>query len=180
MSLILDGTNGLTFNNATTQNSGGKVIQVQSTTFSDVFTASLTAGASTAITGFSVSITPLSSSSKILVFLSVIGSRYLSVGGGNYILKRNGTVVLAGTAVGSRTAVTTGAMVASDYAENVLNSNMTGLDTPATTSALTYQVFVQSNLNGTFTWQINRTGTDTDAAYTGRYISTITVMEVAG
>ena len=48
---------------------GGKVLQVVSTTKTDVFTASLN-NSFTDITGLSVSITPSSASNKILILVS--------------------------------------------------------------------------------------------------------------
>ena len=51
------------------------------------------------------------------------------------------------------------------------------LDSPATTSSTTYK-FQMRNYVGT--GYINRTPNDTDAVYTARSSSTITVMEIAG
>ena len=58
------------------------------------------------------------------------------------------------------------------------NSSMTFLDSPSTTSALTYKVQGRLDANGVL--YINRTGQDANADYGSRGISTLTVMEIAG
>ena len=54
---------------------------------------------------------------------------------------------------------------------------MTFLDSPSSTSALTYKV--QARVNSNPTLYINRTGADANADYSSRGISTLTVMEIA-
>jgi hypothetical protein len=55
---------------------------------------------------------------------------------------------------------------------------MNFLDSPATTSAVTYKIQVSGNAASTVA--INRAVSDGDANTTQRGISTITLMEVAG
>ena len=55
---------------------------------------------------------------------------------------------------------------------------MSFLDSPSSTSSLTYKVQVRVNSNGTL--YINRPGVDANADYGSRGLSTLTVMEVAG
>jgi len=156
------------------------VYQVKSTTKTDVFTVSLSAGAVSDITGLSVSITPTSASNKILVMASVTGSRAYTIAGFGIRVVRGTTPILAGTADGNRLAISASTLAAVDYNEAVANVSTSGLDSPATTTATTYKVAIHSNITGgPFTWQVNRTASDTDAAYTGRFASSITVMEVA-
>ena len=50
------------------------------------------------------------------------------------------------------------------------------LDSPSSTSALTYKVQVRSAAN---TWYVNRTEADADDVDRGRASSSITVMEIA-
>jgi hypothetical protein len=57
---------------------------------------------------------------------------------------------------------------------------MTYLDSPSSTSAITYKVAYKSRGYLGQSIYINRGSTDTDAAYYGRSSSTITVMEIAG
>ena len=54
---------------------------------------------------------------------------------------------------------------------------MTFLDSPSSTSALTYKVQARVDANGTM--YINRPGNDANADYGSRGISTLTVMEIA-
>jgi hypothetical protein len=55
--------------------------------------------------------------------------------------------------------------------------NATFLDSPATTSATTYKIQIR-NESGSGLVYINRSENDSDSAAGGRYISTITAMEV--
>jgi hypothetical protein len=155
----------------------GAVLQVVSTTKTDTFTTSSTSFVD--ITGLSVSITPQSASSKILIIGSVYGS---STAGTNLIqiqLLRDSTGIGIGDAAGSRTQVTS-ALYAGDTAGGGSVGTMTGnfFDLPNTTSALTYKFQVRStsasNVN------VNRSVADADSAVQARAISSITLMEIAG
>jgi len=52
------------------------------------------------------------------------------------------------------------------------------LDSPATTSSVTYKVQIQTQGSGSV--YINRITTDTDASTNARAVSSFTVMEIAG
>ena len=88
MSLIIDGTNGLTFPNSTVQASAGQVLQVVQNTYS---TITLTTSTSFVTTGLNATITPKFSTSKILIFVN--GVVYTNTNGtfGYYTIFR-GTV----------------------------------------------------------------------------------------
>ena len=152
---------------------GGKLLQVVSTTKSDTWSSSLT-GQYQDITGFNATITPSSTSSKILV-------NFHTNGGNNSLVKFRivrGTTAIgigANTNVGSRTRATTGGHTHALDANRAINASMTFLDTPSTTSATTYkiQAFIYAGVH-----YVNRTYNDTNANYTGRTISTITLMEI--
>jgi hypothetical protein len=161
----------------------GSIKQVLSTTKTDTFSASVAAGANTAITGLSVTITPSSATSKILVTYMVNGSLNLAGGasGNNGILttlKRGATSIGVGNAAGSRQQVsaTMGGEIGSAALSNL--SGMTFLDSPATTSATTYSVNISHTSGAAQTMYVNRTSTDPDSSNYHRSISTITVMEV--
>jgi hypothetical protein len=68
MSLVLDGTAGITFNNATTQASAGQVLQVVSANYS---TSTSTTSGSFVDTGLTIAITPKFSTSKILAIACI-------------------------------------------------------------------------------------------------------------
>ena len=154
MSLILDGTNGLTFNNATTQNSGGKVLQVVNATYSTVTTVSTTAYATT---GLAASITPLFSTSKILVIATCTTFTSGSATGLAFQISRGATAIYTSPNYNSYSSSGGGVI-----ATNTLN----WLDNPATTSSTTY------------TLQFNSSGGAQTAQY-GSAPSSIILMEIA-
>ena len=161
-------------------NVSGSVLQVVSVTKTDTFSSSATTGQYVNVTGLSASITPTSSTSKILVTAVVNGSRsgdYPILG---FAVTRNGTLVGVGDAAGSRPRITSSAFVFSSDPNNMSNAVNTFLDTPATTSALTYQVQVVGMSSTTTTLYVNYGANQADNGAGGRPISTITLMEIAG
>ena len=155
----------------------GSVLQVVSTTKTDTFTTSSTSPVD--ITGLSVSITPSSSSNKILITGSVCYGEstttpYLM----GFLLVRNSTNICIADAAGSRSRWTFGGQGVYSTDNNVF-APINFLDSPATTSATTYKIQVQAESPQTI--YINRGGeSDGDVAITGRFTSTITVMEIKG
>ena len=162
--------------------SQGKILQVVSTTKSDTFSASVAAGGNSAVTGLSASITPSSTSSKILIHC-VLGAAANDDGKnqvGLAIYDGSAFVDIA-PASGSRTSVTTGGQTSGTGATNsVTMPSLMLLDSPATTSSITYSAYVINPRGGTETLYVNRTEVDSDAATSVRAVSTITLMEVAG
>lgn len=156
--------------NVLTNKTAGTVLQVVSTNKTDVY--SFASSTYTAVTGMSVSITPSSSSNKILILLN----SYWAESGLDCTcvrLKRNSTVIFVGDAAGSRPQATG----ASDYTANNLNYiGSTYLDSPGTTSAITYSIDASV---ATGTSYLNRTSADADNIYHPRTASSITVMEIA-
>jgi hypothetical protein len=177
------GTNGQVLQSDSTAATGlkwatpstGKIAQVLSTTKTDTFSASLSAGSSTAITGLSQSITPTSSSSQILVTVSVTGNMANRNGFGASIA-RGSTLIGIGDSAGSRTRV--GAASAQAEAAMTGNVILQYLDSPATTSATTYNVYANNMNVDTRTTYVNRAETDNDSTDRIRTASTITVMEI--
>ena len=152
---------------------GGKVLQVVSTTKTDTFTSTSTTAVD--ITGLSVSITPSSTSSKIMVFVNIMGNGQYSSNGGMFVLLRGSTQIAYPTSPGSRSAG-----FGSIYINDGAQTGSTGtnfLDSPASTSALTYKVQGFATSGGSFV--INRSNVDTDNNSYTRGVSTITVMEIA-
>ena len=152
---------------------GGKVAQVVSTTKTDTFSAS-TNNTFTDITGLSVSITPSSATSKILVTASVIGSA-TSDGVANVQLIRGSTAICIGDAASTRPRATTS--TDSNSLNQAVPASINFLDSPATTSATTYKLAINTG-DTSGTAYINRTLIDGADIYSGRYASTITVMEI--
>ena len=150
-----------------------KLGQIQSTTTTNVFTT--TSATYVDVTGLSVSITPTSSSSKIFVLYSVYGT---STNHAAMRLVRDSTAINVGTAAGTRTlASAIGFQIdgsPTGYEGGVVSGNF--VDSPNTTSAVTYKIQVLTYAGSTF--YSNTTNSDADATYTYRGASTITVIEV--
>jgi len=160
----------------------GSVLQVVQTAKTDTFVTSASA-TDTAVTGLTVSITPTSSSSKILVFCNLGIAAENAQGGAAKLTRTIGgstTQLSLADAAGSRAR---GSFAGSAYRGNSSNyllmlwhQSLTYLDSPATTSATTYGVQVSSISTGTY---INRTGDDSNSGDMYRGVSYITVMEIA-
>ncbi len=154
------------------------IIQVVQTVLGTAFSATTSGNTFLDITGLSVSITPSSASNKILILANVsINSG--GVDGAPFRILRDSTAVGVGTPAGSRQGST------GLSASNVVNGSQGTvggiyLDSPATTSAITYKIQALSGGSGS-TFYVNRTSTYSDGAngYNTTPISSITVMEVA-
>ena len=145
---------------------GSAILQVLSTVKVNAFSTSSTSF--TDITDLSVSITPSSATSKVLVYLNA----YTGYGGAGDVLLN---IVRGSTAISQSTGATHNATMVGRSADAVTTANTTAvfLDSPATTSATTYKAQMRV-LSGT--GYINRRGQDTVLGMT----SSITVMEVVG
>ena len=150
----------------------GGIIQVVNAIKTDTASTS----SSFADSGLSASITPTSTSSKILI-LAMLGG----VGADNSSFKaklvRGSTDVAVGDSAGSRARATVQGQFSSSF--NAGSFHMSALDSPSTTSATTYKV--QLGGNGGVTVYLNRIPRDTNgAAEDARSASTLTLLEVAG
>ena len=161
MTFIVDGTNGLTFPDTSVQAASSKVLQVVNSTYG--IGASTSSSTFTA-TGLTASITPKFSTSKILIFVSQQGLlSTVSASGIGLNLYRNSTVIDSFAVVAAYVAATGVTAVAG------VAASTTYLDSPATTSSITYSTKFNSN-NNTNSVSVQNNG-DT---------STITLMEIAG
>jgi len=158
---------------------GGKVLQVLQAVKTDAF--STTSTSLVDVSGLSVSITPSSTSSKILVHidLCLTASYYI----GHAQLVRNSTLLYRADSAGSRPIDTI------TFSQNPSNDGISQrssamyLDSPSTTSATTYKVQASTRKDGASSgvFYINRTVQDRDTTgYDARGVSSITVMEIAG
>ena len=151
---------------------GGKILQIVSTTKTD--TTSISSSDFANITGMSVSITPSSTSNKIFLIGYVCVSLtdfqkrvYLKITGGNAA----NYIGAAGTGIEAANVAVL--RVNTNYGQ--LNSPLQYLDSPNTTSAITYQV--QWASEGGATGYLNRPVTQDSVG--ANVASTITAMEVA-
>lgn len=161
----------------------GHVLQVKQTVFKDTFSTSIGEGFAE-VTGLRCSITPKSTSSKILVRLSlVIASQYWQVRGR---ILRDGTVIdgALGNTRGSRTRVSFNYIKYGGGASNSVY-DMAGmpveyLDSPATTSSVQYSIDL-GGYSTSYTVYINRGHDNADSvSYDGAPMSTMTLMEIGG
>jgi len=157
---------------------GGKIGQVISTNKTDTYSASVgTEVFSSIATGLTVSITPSATSSKILVFVN------MAVGadgehGLRFQLFRDTTQIDLGTAASNRPGISKGPIQNGGGVGYLSMMSTNVLDSPNSTSALTYGVKLGHTSGSSKTLYLNRSQDDPDDASYGRNASTITVMEV--
>jgi len=152
------------------QNNGtvlGMVQQVASTTKTDAFSSSNTTSF-VDITGLSVSITPTSTSNKILITGNVFMSASSDGALGIVKMLRDSTNICQGT-----NTTFTDVDSLSDLDRATFNHPLNFLDSPSTTSSTTYKLQIKTTAGTVF---VNRRGLNASAIST----STITVMEIAG
>jgi len=160
---------------------GGGIIQVKSVTKTDTFGNQNETF--TDITGLSVIITPTRSDSKILVMYSGCAScestnrmghvRLVRVVGGT-----TSTDIFIGDAGESNQARASSTFAASQqYMANAFNG--TFMDSPATTSAVTYKLQVAAGDQG-YEIKIGQTRDNSNEFSRARTPSSITVMEISG
>ena len=165
---------GVTIANAGTATGfgGGKINQVLTTEVT-AFSFSTTASTPAAITGLSRAITPSATSSKILVMGKV--SFGTTAGTRGFIQLRRGTALI-GNSTGSGSRVISIASENLASVDDVGNLNFHYIDSPSTTSAVTYNIYGCANGNSNFL--LNRSNNDFNGSQTTRGTSVITVMEV--
>jgi len=145
-------------------------LQIVSAIKTDTF--STTSTTFTDLTGLSIAITPSLASSNIMAVVSVTagraaGTRML------FRLLRDATPVGVGDAAGSRLQASFA--VGDDGSAGMDTTGFNFVDSPATTSAVTYKI---QGLIDSGTLYINRTATDTNSSTWGRCASTITLYEI--
>ena len=153
----------------------GSVLQVQSTTVTAI-TANTTSSSFGDITGLTVSITPKSTSSKIMVIVNFFVGGNGSADDTFYNLVRNSTNIAE--SVGATSNGTMSYRFAYDGAGagyqsyQIVNLSTNYLDSPSSTSSLTYKMQWRTRVGQIF---LNRRA-DTNVGA----VSSITVMEIAG
>ena len=154
---------------------GGKVLQVVSTATANQF--STTSNSLTDCTPMTVNITPSASSSKVLVLVN------MNMGGSAdcrtaVALQRGSTDIFQGDDHSNRQGATTASQNAED--NSIYNVAFQYLDSPSSTSQLTYHIQVSAQTAGSETMFLNRTGSYADQQYSKNTQSSITVMEISG
>ena len=161
---------------------GGKILRVVNTVKTDTF--STASQSYTVVTGLTATITPRFNDSKILIIASVHFSEDAQAESAAFALGKDGSVIDAflGAAAGNRPRAAMHGFPSDGAATTVENgmfsSTVTCLDSPASTSQITYSVMMRTANGGLM--YVNRTKEDRDSAnYDPRTISTLTLMEIA-
>ena len=160
----------------------GSVLQVQSTTKTDVTsTSGLAVDTFTDITGMSVGITPKTTTSKFFVTFNIL----LGINTSDTItirLQRDTTVIALGDAYdGGYQCMTESIRTSGDAKYSVYTVSHSFLDDPTLSdlSAITYKLR-WANLYSTTTAYLNRSYDRAAVADRANGVSTISVMEIAG
>jgi hypothetical protein len=169
------------YTNAWVDAAPGKILQVVQVVKTDTF--STNTQTYTNITGLSASITPSSASSKILVMAQVTYSGGNNNDAGFFKVVRGSTDIYVGDAAGSRVQTVMGGndggeTVSHQQGRRLFSEPIIFLDSPATTSSITYNTQTRGAGNGSLF--VNRSDIDADNALCGRGVSSITLWEVAG
>ena len=153
----------------------GGILQVVSTTKTSTFSTASTSLVD--VPGLSVSITPRSTGSKVLLQVSVPVGHSADLSNNHIftVTDSSDTILISPDSPGSRIA----SFHAGKQPENdgMYIHSFSLLHSPSTTSTYTYKV--RTKVTGGTGW-VNRSATDGDNASYGRGVATITAMEVAG
>ena len=158
----------------------GTVLQVKSKTKTDVFSETSSSAASpVTITGLTVDITPSSTSNKILVMYALDASGSITTTFHTFLF-RDSTGICIGDAASSQPRATMAGIGHAVGTFSRFNIATQFLDSPSTTSQITYSIKIGAN--GSATAYINRSQRDdpNSTINDARGTSTITVMEIAG
>ena len=147
--------------------SSGGIIQIKQAFKGNTFTT--TSGSFVDVTGLSVSITPSSASNKILVLVSICGQGRPAYARNIPRLVRDSTPIGNSTDAGDRIAGF-GQMYQGEDGTNVATNSIEFLDSPATTSSVTYKTQFCS-IGTSNSWRIQ--------CQRDSMISTIELLEIA-
>lgn len=173
---------GLTLGSTTINDwddASGTVKQVVSASSTSTAFMSNTGGSFLDLSNLSVAITPSSASNKVLVTAHVCSGQAASHPYAIWFrLTRNGTAVGVGNSTNNRVAVSFCFVPIGLYMDDDMGSGgFTFLDTPSTTSLITYKVQGTSRAGGN--WAFNMSDDQQNSPGFGQGISTITAMEVS-
>jgi hypothetical protein len=150
-------------------NQTGSILQVVSYQGNDQFTST---SSGTVDTGFQASITPSSTSSRILVMFTIHAAN--ASGNGHYQLgiKRNGTKIWQGQSTTYNKEALGG--VFPGNADNLNTAALSAIDSPSSISAVTYSLYFEMTPGNGTTMALNRSTGNNDTGY-----SSIVLMEIA-
>lgn len=159
----------------------GAVLQVIQSVKTDTFSTGV-GGVWGDIPGLSASITPSSTTSRILIMVDVKCSGQAGSSVVRSRILRNSTPVYVGDGASSRPQAM-GQFYIGSASDNVYYMAQIGgtfLDSPSTTSSITYRIQIGADGNTQVVY-VNRTNSDRDNPYyDARGASSITLMEISG
>jgi len=157
----------------------GHVVNTQSVTMTDAqsFLGTSFTDISDGTNALSITITPKNSNSKFLLMMNMSGSSNNGASRFGFRFLRNSTAVGLGVTEGNRISVSV-AGIGSQSNTNDETLSFIHLDSPSTSSAITYKVQGQVEVSGS-TLYINRSHTNANTTSVYRPASSFTVMEIA-
>ena len=159
---------------------GGGIIQVVQS-FDTATSSSSVDGGALSDHVLTQAITPKFNTSKVLVEFHIMCSSPSTVNRLAAVITKNGSVLTNAVAASTGDNMTENTVCIS--APNANEPYMLSgkfLDSPATTSAVTYGVKVRTGTSSTVTVRFNRQGTESDNIYIMRGTSSLTLMEISG
>lgn len=127
----------------------------------------------------SANITPTSSSNRVLIIMQI--GKVHNINGVIFRVTRNGTAIFIGDAAGSRPRATSSNVSGFNSDNNHSDGvNITFLDSPSTTSSVTYSFDAYSEGSGTTAFNRSIADADNTQEYSARVASSIILMEISG
>lgn len=167
----------VTLGSGATQSGFGKVLQVVSTTKTDTFEG---ANGDTwyTVTGLTASITPSSTSNKVLISGFISGSSQNTSDRRRLYVKiqRGGSDLSSAVGDASGNRLQIHSINYSNGGADSVTIPFQFLDSPSSTSALSYSIQVRDDTDGV---NINKSASDSDNDTYFRSVSTITAMEIS-
>ncbi len=156
----------------------GSVLQFKETVVTSVISLPTTAGSYVAVPSLTLSITPSATTSKIFIMVKLeLG--HAPIGNSHFQLLRGSTAVGIGDASSSAQRGSFSMAQRSHSAYEVQQINHHFLDSPSTTSAITYSLQYWNNYTASQMY-LGRTHNSVTTADDETYPSIITAMEIAG
>ena len=158
------------------------VLQVVSTTKTDTFSESLAGGAisSEVVTGLTATITPSSTSSKIMIRVCVHVADESQYGFGGFVFRRGSTAIGLPNVSSNRPRLSAQGGVLVNSTEDLALLSMDYEDYPVSTSPITYGISRHNADSSIENVYVNRSSGNQNTDRFANPISTITLMEVAG
>jgi len=159
-----------------TAGTAGKVLQVVSSTKTSEYVEDIGGGNYGSDMGLNASITPSSSSNKVLIIISTSQGTSSTTKTGFVVFRAGSVIGYRGDSSGNRTRVAANDVTNSNNSMVSLSGNY--LDSPSSTSSLTYSVRIACPAGH---WSyLNRQESQSNESSQPIAASTITLMEIAG